>query len=72
MIFELNEEQQLVQDIAKRFAEEEIAPTLEEEEKNHEFKLDRVAMMGELGFFSVSFPKNWGQRYGLSGVRNNG
>ena len=36
MNFELSEEQQLVQDTAKRFAEEDIAPTLAEEEKNHE------------------------------------
>ena len=52
MNFELSEEQQLVQDTAKRFAEEDIAPTLAEEEKNHEFRTDRVERMGELGFFS--------------------
>lgn len=33
MFFELTEEQQLVQETARRFAEEEILPTLEEEEK---------------------------------------
>ena len=33
MFFELTEEQQLVQDTARRFALEEIAPTLEEEER---------------------------------------
>lgn len=52
MNFELTEEQLLVQDTAKRFAEEDIAPTLEEEERNHEFRIDRVARMGDLGFFS--------------------
>ena len=52
MIFELNEQQRLVQDTARRFAQEDIAPTLVEEEKNHEFRLDRVARMGELGFLS--------------------
>jgi len=52
MDFELSEEQRLVQDTAKRFAEEDIAPTLEEEEKNHEFRVDRVERMGDLGFFS--------------------
>ena len=51
MFFELTEEQQLVQDTARRFALEEIAPTLEEEERNREFKLERVAEMGDLGFF---------------------
>jgi len=60
MFFELSEEQQLVQDTAKRFAEEDIAPTLEEEEKNQEFRLDRVARMGELGFFSCILPEELG------------
>jgi len=52
MIFELNEQQQLVQDTARRFAEEDIAPTLVEEESRHDCRLDRVARMGELGFLS--------------------
>ena len=52
MNFDLSEEQQLVQDTAKRFAEEDIAPTIVEEEKNHEFRPDRVERMGELGFLS--------------------
>jgi len=60
MFFELTEEQQLVQDTARRFALDEIAPTLEEEEKNHEFKIARVAQMGELGFFSCALPEESG------------
>jgi glutaryl-CoA dehydrogenase (non-decarboxylating) len=52
MNFDLNEEQRLVQDTARRFAREDIAPTLEAEERNHEFRLDRVRRMGALGFFS--------------------
>ena len=60
MFFELTEEQRLVQDTARRFALEDIAPTLEEEEKNHEFKLERVAKMGELGFFSCVLPEELG------------
>ena len=57
MNFELTELQQLVQDTARRFALEEIAPTLEEEERNHEFRQDRVAKMGELGFLSCVLPE---------------
>ena len=60
MFFELTEEQQLVQDTARRFAEEDILPTLEEEEKNHEFRQDRVARMGELGFLSCVLPEELG------------
>jgi len=59
-MFELSEEQSLVQETARRFAEEDIAPTLEEEEKNHDFCADRVARMGELGFFSCALPDELG------------
>ena len=60
MNFELTEQQQLVQETAQRFALEEIAPTLEQEEKNHEFRQDRVALMGELGFLSCVLPEELG------------
>jgi glutaryl-CoA dehydrogenase (non-decarboxylating) len=60
MNFALNEEQQLIQDTAKRFAAEEIAPTLEQEERQHAFKPERVAKMGELGFFSCALPEELG------------
>ncbi len=60
MNFELTEEQRLIQDTAKRFAAEEIAPTLEAEEAKHEFRVDRVAKMGELGMFSCGVPEELG------------
>jgi len=60
MHFELTEQQQLVQETARRFALEEIAPTLEEEERNHEFRQERVALMGELGFLSCVLPEDLG------------
>jgi len=60
MNFELSEEQRLIQDTARRFAAEEIAPTLEDEEAKHEFRADRVAKMGALGFFSCALPEELG------------
>ena len=60
MIFELTDEQKLVQETAREFALSDIAPTLVEEEKNHEFRVDRVARMGELGFFSCAVPEELG------------
>ncbi len=60
MNFELTEEQRLIQDTAHRFALEDIAPTLEEEERRHEFRADRVARMGGLGFFSCALPEALG------------
>lgn len=60
MFFDLTDEQRLVQETARRFAREDIAPTLEEEERRHEFRADRVARMGELGFFSCALPEALG------------
>ncbi len=60
MHFELTEEQILVQETARRFAEEDIAPTQAEEEKSHEFRQDRVERMGELGFLSCVLPEELG------------
>jgi glutaryl-CoA dehydrogenase (non-decarboxylating) len=60
MNFELSEEQRLIQDTARRFAAEQIAPTLVEEERKHEFRAERVAQMGSLGFFSCGLPEELG------------
>jgi glutaryl-CoA dehydrogenase (non-decarboxylating) len=60
MDFELTEEQRLIQDTARRFAAAEIAPTLAEEERRHEFRPERVAKMGKLGFFSCALPEALG------------
>src|SRR4030067_3566341 len=60
MDFDLTEDQRLIQETARRFAAEQIAPTLEEEERKHEFRADRVATMGGLGFFSCAVPEELG------------
>ena len=60
MNFELTDEQKLVQETARQFAVNDIAPTVAEEEKNHEFRLDRVQRMGALGFFSCGLPESLG------------
>ncbi|WP_366922279.1 acyl-CoA dehydrogenase family protein [Metallumcola ferriviriculae] len=60
MFFGLTEEQQMVQDMAKKFAENEILPTLEEDEANHRFRPELVKKMGELGFFGCGIPEEYG------------
>jgi glutaryl-CoA dehydrogenase (non-decarboxylating) len=60
MDFSLTEEQRMVQEQARRFAEKEIRPTLDEDEKNHTFRPDLVRKMGELGFFGCSIPEEYG------------
>ncbi|MFH0821145.1 MAG: acyl-CoA dehydrogenase family protein [Pseudomonadota bacterium] len=60
MILDLNVEQRIVQEQARRFAENEIRPTMEEDEKNHIFRPERVRGMGELGFFGCAIPEEYG------------
>jgi alkylation response protein AidB-like acyl-CoA dehydrogenase len=60
MIFELAAEQRMVQEQARRFAENEIMPTMEQDEKEHRFRPERVKQMGELGFFGCAIPEEYG------------
>ena len=60
MDFSLTEDQIMMRDMAKRFAEETIAPTIEEDEKNHYFRREILQQMGELGFFGCVIPEEYG------------
>jgi len=60
MDFALSEEQQMVRDMAKDFAEREILPNLEDDEKNHRYRPELVRKMGELGFFGTVVPEEYG------------
>ncbi|MBI2954625.1 MAG: acyl-CoA dehydrogenase family protein [Chloroflexi bacterium] len=60
MDFDLSEEQIAMRDLARDFAEKEIAPIVEEDEKHHRFRPEIVRKMGELGFFGVVVPEEYG------------
>jgi glutaryl-CoA dehydrogenase (non-decarboxylating) len=60
MQFGLTEEQKMLQDMARKFAEKEILPTLEDDEKNHRFRPELVKKMAELGFFGCAIPEEYG------------
>jgi glutaryl-CoA dehydrogenase (non-decarboxylating) len=60
MDFELTPEQKMVQEQAKRFAEQEIKPTVEKEEEEHAFSLERVRKMADLGFFGCGIKEEYG------------
>jgi alkylation response protein AidB-like acyl-CoA dehydrogenase len=51
--FELGEEQVLLRDEIRRFAEERILPGTGERDRNHEFPADIVGEMGELGLLGM-------------------
>jgi len=60
MDFELSEELIAVRDLAREFAEKEIAPTAAKDDKEQNFRGDLVRKMGDLGFYGTMIPENYG------------
>ncbi|MGH7774404.1 MAG: glutaryl-CoA dehydrogenase Acd [Candidatus Binatia bacterium] len=60
MDFNLSEELIAVRDLARDFAEKEIAPTAAKDDKGHTFRKDLVLKMGELGFYGCVIPESYG------------
>ncbi len=60
MNFGLTDEQKMLQDTARKFAEREIIPTLDEDLKNHTFRPEIVKKMGDAGFFGCALPEEYG------------
>ena len=60
MDFNLNEELLAIQEAARKFAEKEVAPTVDEDDREHRFRKDLVQKMGELGFFGCIIPEEYG------------
>ena len=60
MDFSLTEEQVAMREMAKNFAEKKIAPTMEEDEKEHRFRKEIVKEMASLGFFGCIAPEKYG------------
>jgi len=60
MNFSFTEEQEMIQASAKDFAENEIAPTAVERDKNAIFPTEIVKKMGELGFLGMMVSPDYG------------
>jgi len=60
MDFLLSKEQEAMREMAKNFAEKKIAPTMEEDEKEHRFRREIIKEMANLGFFSCLAPEKYG------------
>lgn len=53
MHFELSEEQQAFQDVARNFAAEELAPHAGDWDRDHHFPVDKLRKAAELGFAGI-------------------
>ena len=60
MDFDLTEELAAVRELAREFAEKEIAPSAAQDDREHRFRKDLVTRMGELGFFGCALPEDCG------------
>jgi alkylation response protein AidB-like acyl-CoA dehydrogenase len=60
MDLELNEEQRMIRDMARDFAQKEIAPIAAELDEAGEFPTETVRTMGELGFMGIEIPEEYG------------
>lgn len=60
MDFQLSEEHRAIQEMARKFAETEIAPFADKWDEEHFFPRDLVLKMGELGFYGCILPEEYG------------
>lgn len=60
MDFQLTEEQQMVKDMARRFAEEQVKPVAAELDRTHKHPADIVKQMAELKFLGIAVPEEYG------------
>ena len=60
MDFALTEEQQLIQDAAREFARNEIAPVAAEFDQSGEFPSETIRQAAELGFMGIEIPEQYG------------
>jgi alkylation response protein AidB-like acyl-CoA dehydrogenase len=58
--FELTEEQRLLRDTVRDFAEREIAPNVMEYDEKQEFPREILRQAGELGLLGILFPETYG------------
>jgi len=58
--FDLTEEQRLVRETVRRFAEEEIMPVAAEHDRAERFPRDVLDKMASLGFLGGPVPKAYG------------
>ena len=59
-LFELSEEQRMIQSVARDFAEKEVRPIAEAIDREARFPTETVRRMGELGLLGIAIPEAYG------------
>jgi alkylation response protein AidB-like acyl-CoA dehydrogenase len=60
MDFQFTEEQLMIQDVARRIAQDRIAPSAEHFDKVGEFPLENIRLLGENGLMGIEVPHEYG------------
>jgi short/branched chain acyl-CoA dehydrogenase len=60
MNFDLSDEQRLLRDTVREFAQQEVKPVAEELDRTKSFPYELVAKLGELGLMGIPFPEEYG------------
>jgi butyryl-CoA dehydrogenase len=60
--FELTDEQRLVRETAREFADREIVPRARENDRNERFDTEMVEKLAEMGFLGAILPEEYGGR----------
>ncbi len=60
MDFKFTEEQLMIQDVARRIAQEKIAPSAEYHDRTGEFPLENIRTLGENGLMGIEVPAEYG------------
>ena len=55
-----NEEDILIRDMARQFAQERLKPFAADWDREHRFPAEAIAEMGQLGFMGMLVPQQWG------------
>jgi alkylation response protein AidB-like acyl-CoA dehydrogenase len=58
--FDFTEEQLMIQDVARRIAQEKIAPSAEHHDRTGEFPLENIRTLGENGLMGIEVPTEYG------------
>ena len=58
--FGFNEEQLMIQEVARRIAREKIAPSAEHHDRTGEFPLENIRVLGENGLMGIEVPAEYG------------
>ncbi|MBN6101295.1 acyl-CoA dehydrogenase family protein [Xanthomonas sp. CFBP 8703] len=58
--FSFTEEQLMIQDVARRIAQERIAPSAEHHDRTGEFPLENIRLLGENGLMGIEVPEEYG------------